>query len=325
MVFRCSRVFPPKVECFFHRASTLPARRTRSNPARPSRKHAALPPTPAAHLPIPSPVQIPSIPAAPPTPVLRPAPSPSPSPSPSHARGREAFLSRVNALAVVLHARLGVSRGDVAFVLAPPGVHVRTSPCSTTCSCPSAPSCPQPIRPSLLARSPASSRSLAFRRLRRQGHRRQAPSPAKAVRPPASRARRPSRSTTRPRLSHPPAPRPRPLHRAQTRRGTGGGGAGFISPWLSSGEATPSTPPSRTQVRELTISMATHHFDPSKGVDRLLFVLAWFEDPSWIHLMAVQKNEKARMRRRLVPNLAERLRLFDAASFAPAIAGCLFF
>jgi hypothetical protein len=77
-------------------------------------------------------------------------------------------------------------------------------------------------------------------------------------------------------------------------------------------------------VRELTISMATHHFDPSKGVDRLLFVLAWFEDPSWIHLMAVQKNEKARMRRRLVPNLAERLRLFDAASFAPAIAGCLF-
>ena len=29
MVFRCSRVFPPKVECFFHRASTIPARRTR--------------------------------------------------------------------------------------------------------------------------------------------------------------------------------------------------------------------------------------------------------------------------------------------------------
>ena len=29
MVFRCSRVFPPKVECFFHCASTLPARRTR--------------------------------------------------------------------------------------------------------------------------------------------------------------------------------------------------------------------------------------------------------------------------------------------------------
>ncbi|KAG2561401.1 hypothetical protein PVAP13_8KG156500 [Panicum virgatum] len=35
-----------------------------------------------------------------------------------------AFLSRVRALAAALRARLGVSRGDVAFVLAPPGVHV---------------------------------------------------------------------------------------------------------------------------------------------------------------------------------------------------------
>ncbi|RLM58076.1 4-coumarate--CoA ligase-like 7 [Panicum miliaceum] len=35
-----------------------------------------------------------------------------------------AFLSRVRALAAALRARLGISRGDVAFVLAPPGVHV---------------------------------------------------------------------------------------------------------------------------------------------------------------------------------------------------------
>ncbi|CAM0145423.1 unnamed protein product [Urochloa decumbens] len=34
------------------------------------------------------------------------------------------FLSRVSALAATLRARLGVARGDVAFVLAPPGVHV---------------------------------------------------------------------------------------------------------------------------------------------------------------------------------------------------------
>ncbi|PAN42237.1 hypothetical protein PAHAL_8G134700 [Panicum hallii] len=35
-----------------------------------------------------------------------------------------AFLSGVRALATALRARLGISRGDVAFVLAPPGVHV---------------------------------------------------------------------------------------------------------------------------------------------------------------------------------------------------------
>ncbi|PUZ44706.1 hypothetical protein GQ55_8G131800 [Panicum hallii var. hallii] len=35
-----------------------------------------------------------------------------------------AFLSGVRALAAALRARLGISRGDVAFVLAPPGVHV---------------------------------------------------------------------------------------------------------------------------------------------------------------------------------------------------------
>ncbi|KAL6616350.1 hypothetical protein ACP70R_038620 [Stipagrostis hirtigluma subsp. patula] len=35
-----------------------------------------------------------------------------------------AFLSRVRALAAALRARLGLSRGDVAFVLAPPSVHI---------------------------------------------------------------------------------------------------------------------------------------------------------------------------------------------------------
>ncbi|RCV17992.1 hypothetical protein SETIT_3G265000v2 [Setaria italica] len=35
-----------------------------------------------------------------------------------------AFLSQVRALAAALRARLGVSRGDVAFVLAPPGLHI---------------------------------------------------------------------------------------------------------------------------------------------------------------------------------------------------------
>ncbi|CAO2144034.1 unnamed protein product [Urochloa humidicola] len=35
-----------------------------------------------------------------------------------------AFLSRVRALAAALLAHLGVARGDIAFVLAPPGVHV---------------------------------------------------------------------------------------------------------------------------------------------------------------------------------------------------------
>jgi acyl-CoA synthetase (AMP-forming)/AMP-acid ligase II len=34
------------------------------------------------------------------------------------------FLSRIRALAAALRTRLGVSRGDVAFVLAPPGVHL---------------------------------------------------------------------------------------------------------------------------------------------------------------------------------------------------------
>ncbi|KAK3119978.1 hypothetical protein QOZ80_9AG0678930 [Eleusine coracana subsp. coracana] len=57
-----------------------------------------------------------------------------PSPLPSHpalvdsATGEavpfSAFLSRVHALAAALHGRLGVSSGDVAFVLAPPGVHI---------------------------------------------------------------------------------------------------------------------------------------------------------------------------------------------------------
>ncbi|KAL6642478.1 hypothetical protein ACP70R_020659 [Stipagrostis hirtigluma subsp. patula] len=57
-----------------------------------------------------------------------------PSPLPRHAALLDSvtgeavsfpdFVSRVRALAAALRSRLGVSRGDVAFVLAPPGIHV---------------------------------------------------------------------------------------------------------------------------------------------------------------------------------------------------------
>ena len=57
---------------------------------------------------------------------------------------------------------------------------------------------------------------------------------------------------------------------------------------------------------------------------------AWFGNLSRIHLLvAAGDEEKAGLLRRLVPGAAERLRLFDAdlfdaATFAPAIAGCQF-
>ena len=64
-------------------------------------------------------------------------------------------------------------------------------------------------------------------------------------------------------------------------------------------------------------------------MDRLLFVSVWLLDSDIRLLVAAGDEEKAGLLRRLVPGAAERLRLFDAdlfdaATFAPAIAGCQF-
>ncbi|PVH34164.1 hypothetical protein PAHAL_8G159500 [Panicum hallii] len=159
------------------------------------------------------------------------------------------------------------------------------SPCSTTRSWPSAPSCPQLIRPSPPARSPASSRSPAPPSPSPSRPPQASSLPAKAARPPAARAR-PLNHAQALVGPHCAAPSPARFCSASARRGTSAGRTRSASPaatsqqthserqpWRksrgaaecgcaspeapgsstpgssksSSREATPSTPPSGTQ------------------------------------------------------------------------------
>ncbi|XP_025811740.1 uncharacterized protein LOC112889369 isoform X3 [Panicum hallii] len=125
------------------------------------------------------------------------------------------------------------------------------------------------------------------------------------------------------------------------------GGAGFIGSWLvkkllERGYTVHATLRD-TGARGVLLRLMAPRSDPPRRVgesakklkerrlvaDRLLCVVARFRYLIPIRLVAAGDEEKAGLLRRLVPAAAERLRLFeadlfDAATFAPAIAGCRF-